>query len=622
MCGIAGILIATGDSNQFIGEMVKVLHHRGPDASGSYTDETSHFSLGQTRLSIIDLNERSNQPFFSGNGRYVAVYNGEVYNFQSIRKELMQLGVVFNTTSDTEVVVEAYATWGEQCVSRFEGMFAIVILDKKERKLFLVRDRLGKKPLFYFLSGNTFAFASEIKALTAVQKLLGKFELNTRALSTFLHLGYIPEPETIYKNIFKFPAGSVGTIDEGFRLEARQYGRVEYMPVTNEIRNESEATAQLKKLLKESVEKRLISDVPVGIFLSGGTDSTIVTAFASECVGSKLKTFSIGFHESKFDESAYARQAANHFKTDHTSYLLPQTEAGRILEQYLEHFDEPFADTSSIPTMLVSELARKEVKVALTGDGGDELFMGYGSYTWANRLATPACRWAAPFLSRALLATSKSSWQRVGRLLDLRGADNLSSHIFSQEQYFFSQREIRDQVLLDPTLFYSFSYEPLELNAHLKGAASQSLFDLQYYLKDDLLVKVDRASMFYGLECRSPLLDDEIVRFALRLDPSLKMRDGQRKWLLKRVLATYLPSSLVERPKWGFGIPLASWLKSDLNYMMSYLEPDQLKKTGVFNEATIRDLIRRFFKGEEYLYNRLWVVIVLQRFLLKHAVGM
>jgi asparagine synthase (glutamine-hydrolysing) len=596
--------------------MIKALRHRGPDASGAYSDDAIQISLGQTRLSIIDLNERSNQPFHSGNGRYVAVYNGEVYNFQSLRQELIKMGVEFRTTSDTEVVVEAFAQWGEQSASRLEGMFAAVILDKKERKLFLLRDRLGKKPLFYFISPDAFAFASEIKALVAAQKVLGKFDLNMGALSSFLHLGYIPEPETIYNNVFKFPAGSFGTITENLQLKTTSYGRVEHIRVTSEIKDPLTAKETLKQLMRDAVDKRLISDVPLGVFLSGGTDSALVTAFASKSIGDKLKTFSIGFHEGKFDESTYARQVANAFKTDHVSYLLPQSEAGRILEKYLGHFDEPFADTSSIPTMLVSELARKEVKVALTGDGGDELFMGYGAYTWAERLATTSWKWASPILSNALRATSKSSWKRVGQLLDLPERGDLCSHIFSQEQYFFSQREIRDSLFQDPNMFRPFVYMPGKPNEHLQGADRQALFDLQFYLKDDLLVKVDRASMFHGLECRSPLLDDGVVRFALSLHPSLKIRNGNRKWILKQVLKEFLPASLVDRPKWGFGIPLATWLRNDLNYLMRYLEPAQLKKTGVFNESTIQNLTTRFLNGEEYLYNRLWVVIVLQRFLL------
>jgi asparagine synthase (glutamine-hydrolysing) len=618
MCGIAGVVSKTAIDQQAASRMVSGILHRGPDANGIYVDKTGTVALAHTRLSIIDLSTGANQPFHSGDQRYVVVFNGEIYNFQQIREELStRYSVSFKTHSDTEVIAEAFAIWKEKMVDRLEGMFAIAIFDQQEHKLYLFRDRAGKKPLFYFQSDGIFAFSSEIKSLLQYPVIGSKVEINLDVIATFLHLGYIPEPATVYRNIFKFPAAHYAVIKDDLGLNIKSYWNLQENIQPGEIKSPEEARQQLTMLLDKAVQERLISDVPLGTFLSGGTDSSLVSAVASKHTSGKLKTFSIGFQESKFDESKYARDVASRLGTNHTEYILTERESIDILEVYLQHYDEPFADTSAIPTMLVSKLARKEVKVILTGDGGDELFQGYGSYTWANRLANPFMQIMQQPLKIALQISGKSRLERIAQLLEPVKIGSIRSHIFSQEQYFFSQHEIRDLLLKDKSIFKPFVYTDSSLHAgKLTAGEQQALFDFQYYLKDDLLVKVDRASMYYALECRCPLLDHRIVEFAFSLHSSLKTRDGKTKWLLKEMLRDYIPDELIDRPKWGFSVPLANWLKNDLRYLVdSYLSDETIESIGLFQVSYIRKIVTEFYAGKDYLYNRMWVLIVLHKWL-------
>lgn len=618
MCGIAGIRSTTPLKQQTIAGMVNGILHRGPDANGIFVDKTGTVALAHTRLSIIDLSTGANQPFHSTDQRYVIVFNGEIYNFQQIRDELIsRYAVSFKTHSDTEVIAEGFAVWKEKMVEKLEGMFAIAILDQIEHRVYLFRDRTGKKPLFYFQSQGIFAFASEIKSLLLHPAVRSKVEVNKSIIATFLHLGYIPEPATIYTNIFKFPAAHYAVVDSDLNLNPKPYWTLLENIRPGEIRSPEDAKQQLTLLLDKAVQERLISDVPLGTFLSGGTDSSLVSAVASRHTSTSLKTFSIGFKESKFDESKYARDVARHLGTDHTEYTLTEHDAIDILEIYLRHYDEPFADTSAIPTMLVSKLARKEVKVILTGDGGDELFQGYGSYTWANRLPNPLMQLVKQPLKFALQRSGKSRLERIARLLEPVTVGGIRSHIFSQEQYFFSQQEIRDRLLKDKSTFKAFEYKDSSLHkGKLTAGEEQALFDFQYYLKDDLLVKVDRASMYYALECRCPLLDHRIVEFAFSLHPSLKVRDGKAKWLLKELLRNYIPGALIDRPKWGFSVPLAKWLRKDLRYLVdSYLNEETIESIGLFRADYIRKLVSDFLAGKDYLYNRVWVLIVLHKWL-------
>ena len=623
MCGIAGIFSRKAIRKEEIVAMTNALRHRGPDAQASTLNEHHTVALGHTRLSIIDLSNNANQPMYSDGGRYGIVFNGEIYNFKAVRKaiELQQPQVRFATSSDTEVILHAYSLWNEKMMEHLDGMFAFVIYDKVLQTLFIGRDRMGKKPLHFYRDDDHFIFASEIKSLLQHSVVRSKKQVDQHAVHEFLHLGYIPEPRTIFSNIRKFPAGFTGRVDENFDLRLNPYWQVQEQVGPKMTRTESDVKHVLKTLLHEAVQKRLISDVPLGTFLSGGTDSSLVTALAAESSTAPLKTFSIGFAESKFDESKYAQRVAAQLRTDHHAYVLSEKEAVGILETYLNHFDEPFADTSAIPTMLVSKLARQEVTVALTGDGGDELFQGYGAYKWAQRLSNPFFQFVQAPLAYGLRNFGDSRLKRIAHLLEKVDKTQVRSHIFSQEQYLFSDRELKENVLSHPASYSSFSYrDPQFKNVKLTAREQQALFDLRFYLKDDLLVKIDRASMFHALECRCPLLDHTVVEFALNLPLSFKVRGDVNKWILKEILSDYLPAELIHRPKWGFSIPLTKWLRHDLSYLIDdYLNKPGVEEAGLVQYDYVASLKQSFLNGSDYLFNRLWTLIVIHKWFRENA---
>jgi asparagine synthase (glutamine-hydrolysing) len=612
MCGIAGFYsLKQNFSEQQLRKMTDVMVHRGPDASGYYYNK--HVGLGHRRLSIIDLSTQANQPMYSPCGRYVIVYNGEVYNFQEIKKEILdEKDVPFFTSSDTEVILQAFIRWGTDFVQKLNGMFAIAIFDKNKNELFLTRDRLGIKPLFYYYKNDVFAFASELKALLQIEAVSSNATINTIAVNEFLHLGYIPQPHTIYQNIFKFPSGYSANVSEKGFLVTKYWSPEEKISQPADL-SFSEAKNQLKSLLESSVSYRMICDVPFGTFLSGGTDSSVVTAMAAKISDKKINTFSIGFKESKYDESKFAANVAANLGTTHHEFIVSENEAAALIPELLDVFDEPFADSSAFPTMLVSKLARQHVTMTLSGDGGDELFMGYGAYQWSRRLNNPMIRALNPLLYQALSAMG-NRYKRAAHLFDYRDYSKIKSHIFSQEQYLFKYNELSK--VLNPEVFHDFILDENFSLPHLHAEEQQALFDLKYYLKDDLLVKVDRATMKYSLETRVPLLDYRVVEFALNLPLNFKINHGIQKYILKEVLYDYIPRELFHRPKWGFSIPLQIWLQDKLKYLADdYLSPEKISAYGLLNQEYVKELLFRFYnKKETYLYNRLWALIVLQQF--------
>src|SRR3989339_179973 len=489
MCGIAGFFSL---SNKFSpGELINMmvsLNHRGPDANDFYCNDT--VGIGNTRLSIIDLSAQANQPMHSRCNRYVIVYNGEVYNFQEIASEL---NIRFRTKSDTEVILEAFAEWGVTFVKKLNGMFAIAIYDKEEDKLYIFRDRLGVKPLYYYWDGENFAFASELKALLKLDFLTKNLQIFKRAVNEFLYLGFIPGPNTIYQNIYKFPSGHFARITHR-SLKIELYWKIEDHIRQNICTDETEAKQKLDELLQKSVQYRMICDVPFGTFLSGGTDSSLVTAIAQKYSDKPVKTFSIGFKEDKYNESGYARQVAEYLKTEHHEFIVTEKEAMPLFESLVSCFDEPFGDSSAIPTMLVSKLAKEHVTMVLSGDGGDELFHGYGAYLWAHRLANPFVKTFRKPLKMGFSKLSDNKYQKASQLLKQPPKGQLKSHIFSQEQALFSRSEI--DLLLDKSYltYISLDENYSQLSRTLNPAEEQAIFDLKYYLRDDLLVKVDRAS--------------------------------------------------------------------------------------------------------------------------------
>jgi asparagine synthase (glutamine-hydrolysing) len=602
MCGIAGY-ISSRFSGLELKSMSDAIAHRGPDAEGFYHDEKSFVGLAHRRLSIIDLSGAANQPFHSSCGRYVMVFNGEVYNFQEIAAKLSPFER--KTSSDTEVILEAFKQLGPSCANLFNGMFALAIWDIEKKHLFLLRDRLGIKPLYVYLHENDFAFSSELKSL---KKLPIKKEYNKQAVAAYLRLGYIPGHTTAYQNITPFPAGHFGFYKDG-KLTSEPYWEISERIKPSVISDEQEAKEQLKGLLLSSVKYRLIADVPVGCFLSGGTDSSLVAALAQQVGGKPIHTFSIGFDEAKFNESQHAKKVAESIGTKHTEYILSEKDALDLIPGLHQWYDQPYADSSAIPTMLVSKLARKDVTVALSGDGGDELFLGYGMYTWAKRLSEN--KWWHP-LAAELLPFGPSKYRRAAELFR-QSQTHPRAQLFSQEQYLFSERELAE-IIFDETknITADLPQENWHTSRILNAEEAQALYDIHQYLKDDLLVKVDVASMRYALEIRVPLLDYRVAEFAENLDPALKRKNGVDKYLLKQVLYDYVPNEIMERPKWGFAVPISRWLSKELKpLMLEYTSVEMCKRHGFVKAEKIQRLVKKYLDGEEWLYNRIWVVMQL-----------
>lgn len=614
MCGITGIFTHRAPENK-IKLMTKALFHRGPDAEGFYSNH--QVALGHRRLSILDLSESGNQPMFSHCGRYVMVYNGEVYNYREIAAELQEISkhpIQFKSSSDSEVILEAYAFWGINFIEKLNGMFAIAIYDIQEEELLLIRDRIGIKPLFYFKDDSQLIFASELKAIKILNHL--NLKINFEAIPYFLNLGFIPTPYTIYNNIYKLQPGEYLRINKS-NFEIKSYWNLTDKINKEVIYSEKEAIVKISDLLASSVQYQLKSDVPFGVFLSGGIDSSLITAQAVAIANTSINTFSIGFKEQKFNESEYAAKVAKYLGTNHHEFIISEDDALELAEKLTDIYDEPFADSSAIPTLLVSKLAKSKVTVTLSGEGGDELFMGYGSYIWAKRLDNPFIKYNKRLIQYILKSLSDNKYKRAANLFDKVSDDIIQQHIFSQEQYYFSNSELNKLLVQDSfntQLYYLDNYSR-ELNALEK----QAMFDLKYYLPGDLLTKVDRASMHYSLETRVPYLDHRLVELALNISPELKYKNGVTKYILKEILYQYLPKDLFNRPKQGFAIPLSKWLKTDLHYLIDkYLNKTIIKQFDVVNYYIVEDLIMRFKNREDYLYNRIWLLIVLHSWLIKN----
>ena len=630
MCGIAGFYSLDGRFNQDdLIRMTNRIAHRGPDAEGFFNDGIC--GLGHRRLSIIDLQERSNQPMHSANDRFVIAYNGEVYNYREIGASLKESNdehkIMFKTSSDTEVILEAFSSLGINSINQLNGMFAIAIYDKLKKELYLIRDRLGIKPLLYYWDGKNLAFGSEMKSILQLNGL--DKEINKNSIADFLHLGFIPAPNSIFKNIKKLVPGSYLKINsEGIAIT--KYWSVKQKLTNDIITDKEEALVKLSDLLMSSVQYQLKSDVPFGVFLSGGIDSSLVSAQAVRLSGVKVNTFSIGFEENSHNESEYAKAVANYLGTNHHEFIVSYKDAINLFDNIFETYDEPNADSSYIPTTLVSKLAKQYVTVTLSGEGGDELFFGYGSYQWARRLSNPLFN-----LIRKPLQFSfdkmGSRYQRISKLLDIEASDNLRSHIFSQEQYFFTNREI-DSIAKQPFTKMGFLAEfenqdtdwilteqqmkglPAVNERKLTNMEQQALFDIQYYLPYDLLAKVDGSSMQYSLETRVPYLDHRVVEFAINLSPELKYQNGISKYILKNILYKYVPEKLFDRPKQGFAIPLNNWLKGELNYLLKeYLDQKTIEDVGIIHYAEVKKLIQQFYEGKDYLYSRIWLLVVLHK---------
>lgn len=603
MCGISGIIGKNISQNEIV-NMISKLSHRGPDAQMVWNDEKCF--LGHRRLSIIDLSAAANQPMHSACGRYVIVYNGEIYNFKEIASELK---LKLKTNSDTEVILEAFVKLGHDFVNKLNGMFAIAIWDKDLKELHLFRDRIGVKPLYYYIDNEIFAFASELKALTSLQRIKSKLTIDKNALASYFHYGFIPQPLSIYNQIKKFPQAH-SAVYKHPEFKICQYWDLTNLDEKSKITSEVEASSQLDELLNSAVSSRLVSDVPFGSFLSGGIDSSIVTALAQKHTSGKLNTFSIGFKESAYDESAFAAKIASFLGTNHHEYILSEKDALNYIPDLMKIYDEPFADSSALPVLLVSLMAKQEVSMVLSGDGGDELFMGYGSYNWAKRFDNPML-YAFRGMIKTLLEKSDSRKRRAARLFDFDSKTNLVSHIFSQEQYLFNNKEVEQLLSFKADLPSAFKEFCESSKRRFSSKELQSIFDLFSYLPDDLLVKVDRASMQNSLEVRVPLLDYRIVEFSYLLDENLKVKQKVQKYLLKNLLYKYIPSEYFDRPKWGFSIPLQKWMRNELkDWIEAMLSSEDLEDL-LQNRISEIESVAKWRQGDDMHYNRVWQLAVL-----------
>jgi asparagine synthase (glutamine-hydrolysing) len=638
MCGIAGAYLRRGasrDAQLATGDaMITGIVQRGPDDAGHFVDERGGALLAFRRLAIIDLSQAGHQPMESPSGRYVLIFNGEAYNFNSVREELESIGAApaWRGHSDTEVLLAAIERWGlDDALRRFVGMFAFALWDKEEQTLHLVRDRVGVKPLYYALAGDAVLFGSELKAIEAHPRF--RREINRDAVALYARYGYVPAPHTIFRNTYKLPPGGILSVRPGSaRPEPRLYwnfpevvARAKANPFGG---TDAEALDALDALLKDAVGLRMISDVPLGVFLSGGIDSSMVTAQMQRQARGPVKTFSIGLRESAYDESQHARAVARHLGTDHTELYVTAQEARDVIPLLPRMYDEPFGDASQIPTYLVSKLARPSVTVSLSGDGGDELFGGYNRYVlgrslWKSTRRIP--RPLRPMAGAVMRALPAGAWNRIlsplARAMPAlreRAGDRLHKLARAMNAG-ESDALYRELVAQWRSVVPGANDAPIAIDTPLPlddVTERMMAYDLMSYMVDDVLVKVDRASMAVSLEAREPLLDHRLIEFAWTLPLHMKVRDGKGKWLLRTLLARYMPVELIERPKMGFAVPLDAWLRGPLrDWAESLLDEKKLRAEGWFDAQQVRSAWRSHLAGGNEWQQHLWTVLMFQAWL-------
>lgn len=640
MCGFAGILSTAGASRDDLARQVRRMTvpivHRGPDDEGVWADERSGVALGFRRLAILDVSPRGHQPMWSASRRFVIVFNGEVYNFGELRRILEQHGHRFHGGSDTEVVLAAFEQWGvRQAVKRFVGMFAIAVWDADERELVLVRDRLGKKPLYVYWEPGLITFGSELKALLAGPSF--DRTIDNTALAAYLQYLYVPAPRSIFQRVRKVPAAHLVAIRDPTCAPpaAEAYwslGDVARAGAARPFKGSDEgAIEELDALLSEAVRGRMQADVPLGALLSGGIDSSTVVALMQEASHAPVKTYTIGFAEAEFNEANHAARVAQCLGTDHTDLCLTGEDALTLIPSLPEIFDEPLADPSQLPTALVSQLARRHVTVALCGDGGDELFGGYNRYVYGTRVLPRVNRIPRPLrgaMAAGLAAIPATAWdrlssvsqllpalpvsrvgERVNKLADVMSADSVGDMYCS----LLSAWQRPSQMVPDSHRFHDANAEVLGAGEPVALLDRMMLADQMTYLSDDLLAKIDRASMAASLEVRSPLLDHRVVEFSWRLPHRFKLREGVGKWILRQMLYRRVPKSLVERPKMGFSVPIDRWLRGPLKkWAEDLLTQTDSTRSGLLAPAQILTAWRDLQSGRRPAGARIWAVIMFQ----------
>ena len=621
MCGICGIIALCYEQpvdRHLLQQMNNTIRHRGPDDAGYFTDQAA--GLAMRRLSIIDLNT-GHQPISNEDGSIWIVFNGEIYNYRQLRQKLEQKGHVFTTQTDTETIVHAYEEYGDDCVQHLNGMFAFAIWDQKRRRLFLTRDRLGIKPLYYYASPQQLVFGSELKAVMANPAV--PRDIDFTALDQFLTLEYVPTPRSIFQQVKKLPPGH-SLVAENGQIRLSRYWNVDFENVTVP-QNEADCVAALADLIRDAVKIRLVADVPLGAFLSGGIDSSTIVAFMSETADTQVQTFSVGFGDPTYNELPYARLVADHLNTKHYEEFL-EPDITELVPRLVRQYDEPFGDFSSFPTFLVSEMARQQVKVVLSGDGGDEIFGGYDTYL-AQRMDASVYRYLPRYLRQQVLPgllaavpprpAKKGLINKSKRFVEGAALDPALQHV----RWMMFMHEADKAQLYRPDLRAALNGDsPQALikryfgEAHYSDPlAQQQYVDLKTYLVDDILTKVDRMSMATSLEARVPLLDYRIVNFALNLPPQLKLNGRNTKVILRQVMADRLPPAVLAKPKEGFSIPLKHWLRHELRPLMhDLLSPDRLKQRGYFDSTCVAGWIQEHEAQRTNHSHRLWSLMVLE----------
>ena len=644
MCGITGFLSPAGfnhfEAKATLATMRDRLRHRGPDDAGSWLDAEAGIALGHRRLSIVDLSSAGHQPMVSDSGRLVITYNGEIYNHRDLRERLANSTDSWRGHSDTETLLVAIETWGlDNALREAHGMFAFALWDRESQSLYLARDRMGEKPLYFGWQGNVFLFGSELKAMQAHPAFEG--EIDRDVISLFMVHNYIPAPYSIYRGVSKLLPGSFikvqGSSSKG-QETPKAYWSLEDVVTENRTHpiegSDAEAIDALEALLRDSVHRQMLADVPLGAFLSGGIDSSLIAALMQAQSPQPVSTFTIGFHEVGYNEAFHAKSVAQHLGTKHTELYVTSEQAQAVIPKLPTLYDEPFSDSSRIPTFLVSELTRKHVTVSLSGDGGDELFGGYSRYTSTSRLWNALEKFPHFMrngLSKSILMIPISGWNLLStpirpflppRMRNIGDkAHKLAARLAPASQMDFYRRFVShwaqsEGVLLrarEPENYFSLSNERLE---KLEYFESMMLADALTYLPDDILVKVDRAAMGTSLETRVPILDHRVVEFAWGLPIHMKIRNGQGKWLLRKVLHKYVPQELIDRPKMGFSVPVDSWLRGPLrDWAENLLDETRLQQEGFFNPAPIRKKWAAHLSGQRNWAYQLWDVLIFQAWL-------
>ncbi len=636
MCGITGIIDCKNHLNserqkEVLVKMTDTLLHRGPDSSGYEiipvpTKQT--IGLGHRRLAIIDLSPLGHQPMFNYDKNLTITFNGEIYNYAEIKKELIELcsAYPFKSNSDTEVILAAYEYWGIDCLHRFIGMFAFTLLDNRKNKIFLVRDRAGVKPLYYYHENGLFLFSSELKSFHAHPEFQKHKTIDTNSVATFLQYGYILSPHTIFQNTYKLRQGCYIEYD----LNTNAFSENEYWNVFKQYQqpildiSEQEIIKETTTLLKSACEYRMVADVPVGVFLSGGYDSSLVTAILQNERTEKINTFSIGFHEDQFNEAKYAKKIAEYLGTNHEEYYCSIDDALSIIPTLADYYDEPFGDSSAVPTILVSRIAREHVTVALSADAGDELFGGYPKYLNAitywqkinklNGFSKKTLLWALSNINPQNIPYYKNKFNFSTRYYKLKYL--VQSNSLADSMRYFSQvvtnDEYKNGILSQKNIptqenFFNFSdFGGDEINNMLA-------MDYATYMVDDILVKVDRATMSVSLEGREPLLDHRLIEWLGQISGVEKFKNNTLKYILREIQHTLIPKKLMNRPKMGFSIPLEKWLKSDLkDFVDTHINRTELEHHGIFNTEDVLDLKKQFYNGFQVNVNKIWNILTFQ----------